>query len=78
MADRNECHGYSESLYRIALDGFLLPSSHLGLWVASPVVHRLSFFVFAVLRAEQAERMFVALPNLLMLILWISSVVAPN
>jgi hypothetical protein len=28
--------------------------------------------------AKQVERMFVALPNLLMLILWISSVVAPN
>jgi hypothetical protein len=50
MADCNECHGYSESLYRIPVDGF--PSSHLGLSFASLVMRRLSFFVFAVRKSE--------------------------
>jgi hypothetical protein len=78
MADRNEYHGYPESLYRIPLDGFLRPSRHLGLSFAFLVVHRISFLCLLCVRAKQVERMFVALPNLLMLILWMSSVVAPN
>ena len=36
------------------------------------------FLCLLCVRAKQVERMFVALPNLLMLILWTSSVVAPN
>src|SRR5260370_9234239 len=50
MGDRNEYHGYSESLYRIPLD--LFPSSHLGLCFASLVMRRISFFVFAVRKSE--------------------------
>jgi hypothetical protein len=52
MADRNEYHGYPESLYRIPLDGFLRPSSHLGLSFAFLVVRRISFFVFAMRESE--------------------------
>jgi hypothetical protein len=50
MADRNEYHSYSESLYRIPLDVF--PSSHLGISFASLVMRRISFFVFAVRKSE--------------------------
>lgn len=54
-----------------------LPATVAFLW---PFVAAIASFVLCLLSipAEMKEQPFIVLPNLLMLILWISSVVAPN
>ena len=54
-----------------------LPSTVLVFWPFLGVIASL-LLCLSCIRAEMREQPFIFFPNLLMLILWISSVVAPN
>jgi hypothetical protein len=82
--------GYLLWLVAMTTTAILSHYSAFRWMVFSPLPATLAFFLpflacvgslllcLLCVRAKQIERLFVALPNLLMLILWVSSIVAPN